>query len=83
MFKFFLYILGVFMVSVGIFLTVLDLNVLTIGYSFSEFGKFIIRRREFYYILLGIILIAVSLERWIKNELLLRHSLKLERKERL
>lgn len=83
MLKVFLYFLGVFLVSIGIFLTILDINVLTLGYSFWEFGKFIISRSELYLILLGILCIFISLERWIKNELLLRHSLKLERRKSL
>ncbi len=80
MFKLSLYILGVFLVSIGIFFTVIYLNLLTIGYSFFEFVNFIISKPIFWSILIGILCIALSLERWIKNELLLRHNLKLERK---
>ena len=80
MFKISLYILGIILISFGIFFTIIYLNLLTMGYSFDEFVKFISRKLEFWFILIGIILIALSLERWIKNELLLRHNLKLERK---
>lgn len=79
MFKILFYFLGVFLVSVGTFFTILYLNLLTIGYSFLEFVKFIIRSPIFWCIIIGLVFIALSLERWIKNELLLRHNLKLER----
>ena len=80
MFKVLIYFLGLIFTSIGIFITIIYLNLLTMGYSFDEFVKFISRKLEFWFILIGIILIALSLERWIKNELLLRHNLKLERK---
>ena len=79
MFKIFLYILGIIFVCVGIFFTVIYLNLLYMGYSILDFGKFIIKRYEFWLIFLGIFCICLALERWIKNELLLRHNLKLER----
>lgn len=80
MFKVLIYFLGIIFTSIGIFFTIIYLNLLTMGYSFGEFVKFISRKLEFWFILIGIVLIALSLERWIKNELLLRHNLKLERK---
>lgn len=83
MFKFFLYILGVFLVSLGIFFTIIYLNLLRLGYSLIEFGKFIIRKPEFWLIIIGIILILLALERRIKNELWLRHHSQLERKKSL
>lgn len=78
MFRLLLYFLGIFLVSVGIFFTIIYLNLLTIGYSFLEFVNFIIRKPIFWCILIGLISIALSLERWIKNELLLRRHFKLE-----
>lgn len=83
MFKLILYLLGILFTSVGIFFTILYLNLLTMGYSFLEFGKFISSKIEFWFIIIGIIFIVLSLERWIKNELLLRHNLKLERSKSL
>lgn len=83
MFKLFIYILGLIFTSLGIFFTIIYLNLLTIGYSFWEFIHFISRKIEFWFIPLGLILIGISLERWLKNELLLRHSFKLERKRHL
>ncbi len=79
MFKFFLYILGIILVSVGIFFTIIYCNLLTMGYSILDLGKFIIKKPEFWFILWGLMLIGIALERWIKNELLLRHNIKLER----
>lgn len=83
MFKIIIYLLGVFFTSLGVFFTIIYLNLLTLGYSFSDFVKFISRKLEFWFILIGIILIMISLERLIRNELLLRHNLKLERRSRI
>ena len=80
MFKFFIYLLGIIFTSLGIFFTIIYFNLLTIGYSFLEFVQFISRKIEFWFIPLGLILLIISLERWLKNELLLRHNLKLERR---
>ncbi len=80
MFKFFIYLLGIIFTSLGIFFTIIYFNLLTIGYSFLEFVQFISRKIEFWFIPLGLILLIISLERWLKNELLLRRNLKLERR---
>jgi len=75
MFKVFLYFMGVILISVGIFFTIIYLNLLTVGYTLGDFVKFIIRKPEFWFISVGVVCILISLERWIKNELLLRrHS---------
>ena len=83
MFRILLYIFGVILTSLGLFFIIIYLNLLTIGYSFLDFVKFISRRVEVWLLIVGIIGIALSLERWIKNELLLRHHLKLARKTNL
>ena len=83
MLKISLYILGIIFLSLGIFFTIIYLNLLTIGYSFFDFVKFISKKIEFWFIGIGIICILISLERWIKNELLLRHNTKLERRKGL
>ena len=80
MFKVILYFLGIILTSVGIFFTIIYFNLLSMGYTFLELVNFISRKIEFYFIFLGLFLIILALERWIKNELLLRHNLKLERK---
>ena len=53
---------------------------LTMGYSLIDFGKFIISKLEFWLIFLGLFLIIIALERWIKHELWIRHNFKLERR---
>ena len=80
MFRLLLYIIGVIFTSIGLFFIIIYLNLLTIGYSFIEFVQFISRRVEVWLFVIGIALIVISLERWIKNELLLRHNFKLGRK---
>ena len=80
MFRILLYIIGIILTSIGLFFIIIYLNLLTIGYSFSDFVKFISRKVEVWLLLIGIICLALSLERWIKNELPLRHNSKLERK---
>ena len=83
MFKICFYILGIFFTSISLFFTIIYLNLLGVGYRFLEFGKFIIKKPIFWFGIFGLLLIALSLERWLKNELLLRHSFKLERKRHL
>lgn len=78
MIKPFLYIIGIILTSIGIFFTILYLNLLTIGYNFLEFVKFISSKPIIWCMIIGLILIIISLERVIKNELLLRHHFKLE-----
>ena len=80
MFRILLYTIGIILTSLGLFFIIIYLNLLTMGYSFSFFVKFISRRVETWLVVIGVICIAISLERWIKNELLLRHNSKLERK---
>ena len=55
MFKLLFYFLGIFLVSIGIFFTIIYINLLTIGYSFFEFVNFIIRSPIFWCIIIGII----------------------------
>ena len=81
MFKVLLYIFGVILTSIGLLFIIIYLNLLTMGYSFLEFVKFISRRGEVWLLVVGIICIVFSLERRIKNELLLRHNIKLGRKQ--
>ena len=83
MFKVFIYFLGIILTSLGIFFTLLYTNLLTMGYSLLDFGKFIISKMEFWLIFLGLFLIIIALERWIRHELWLRRDLKLERGSRI
>lgn len=65
--------LGIILTSIGLTFLFLYLNLLTIGYSFLEFVKFINTRLEFLVFYLGI---ALLLKGWIKNVLFLRFTSK-------
>ena len=71
--------LGIICSSVSLFLIVIYLNLLVIGYTFLEFVYFIISKGIVFLLLLGLILIYKGLERIIKNELLLRYNGKFRR----
>lgn len=57
MMKVILFILGVFLCSFGLLFDLLYLNLLTMGYSFLEYVKFIISRAECNALFLGIIIL--------------------------
>lgn len=67
---------GTFLSSIGLMFILLYTNLLTMGYSFWNFVKFISKRFECLLFLFGIIILLLSLERSIKNVLLLRRSSK-------
>ena len=68
---------GIVLASIGLMFIFLYTNLFTMGYSFLEFVKFISKRFECWFLLLGILIILKSLERSLKNVLLLRRSFKL------
>ncbi len=70
----FLFIFGIFLISFSLAYIILYLNLLVMGYSFLEYVKFISRKFECNSFLLGILCIYLSIKRWGKNELFLRHS---------
>lgn len=55
---------------------IIYLNLLTLGYTFLQYVKFINMRLECLLFYVGVFLIIFSLERKIKNELLLRNTTK-------
>lgn len=55
-------ILGIILSSIGLMFIMLYLNLLTIGYNFVDYVKFIISRLECILFLIGIIMIICSLE---------------------
>ena len=61
--KLLFYFIGIYLVSIGIVYLIINLNLLTMGYSFIEYVKFIISNIYFYYILVGILLIYMSVLR--------------------
>ena len=71
--------LGIICSSISLFLIIIYLNLLVIGYTFWEFVYFITSRGIIVVFLLGLFLIYKGLERIIKNELLLRYNSKFRR----
>ena len=69
-------IIGCVLCSISIFFMIIYLNLFTMGYSLFDFVKFINTRIECLLFYVGVILIIYSLERKIKNELLLRNKSK-------
>jgi len=59
----FLFILGILLVSIGLFFCILNLNLLTVGYSFLKYVKFIISNIECNVLFFGICLIVLVYER--------------------
>lgn len=74
--KLILLLIGIFFCSISIFFSIIYLNLLTIGYSFFEYVKFINTRLECLLFYVGVLFILISLERKIKNEFLLRNKTK-------
>lgn len=66
------FIIGIMLSSIGLFFMIIYANLLTLGYSFLEYVKFINMKVECLCFYLGIVIILISLERKIKNEFLLR-----------
>lgn len=68
--KIFLFLIGFGLTVIGFVYIISYLNLLTIGYNFLEYVKFISRRLECLNALLGIILLIVSINmKGTKNEL--------------
>ncbi|MBQ2408830.1 MAG: hypothetical protein II309_05270 [Bacilli bacterium] len=58
--KYLIFLIGFGLTSIGLAYMITFLNYIIIGYNFKEYVYFIIRRIEFYYILIGIILMIIS-----------------------
>lgn len=58
--RIFTFLFGFGMMVIGSSFLVLYLNLLTIGYSFKEYVNFIIRQPEFYYFIIGMIIIMLT-----------------------
>jgi hypothetical protein len=58
--KYLIFLIGFGLTSIGLAYMTTFLNYIIIGYNFKEYVYFIIRRIEFYYILIGIILMIIS-----------------------
>lgn len=81
MYKIFIFLLGIILISISLFFLLLYLNLFTLGYSFFQFVNFIIKRPECWLILLGFYFLYLSFGRSLKNELFLRFINKHERRK--
>lgn len=61
MIRIFFFLVGFALMVIGFTFLILYLNLLTIGYNFSLYGEFIIRRIECYYTIIGFIIILLTL----------------------
>ena len=68
-FKSFLFLFGFGLTVISLSYIIIYLNLLTIGYNFTEYVYFIIRRIECLNLITGIAFIVVSLKTGGKNEL--------------
>ena len=59
--RIFFFFIGFFLMVLGFSFIILYLNLITIGYNFSNYVNFIIRRFECYYIFIGLFIIVLTL----------------------
>ena len=81
MIRIFFFLIGFALMTIGLTFTILYLNLLTIGYNFSIYVNFILRRIECYYTIIGftIILLTLTIKGDKKHELHLWYRVKLSR----
>ena len=61
MIRIFFFLIGFALMVLGLSFIILYLNLLTIGYNFSQYVNFITKRVECYYALIGLIIILLTL----------------------
>jgi len=66
MLRIFFFLCGFGLMVVGFTYIILYLNLLSIGYNFSEYVNFIFSRVECYFVLIGLIILILSI--FIKGE---------------
>ena len=78
MIRIFFFLIGFALMVLGLSFIILYLNLLTIGYNFSQYVNFITKRVECYYALIGLIIILLTLliKGDKKNELHIWYSIK-------
>ena len=59
--RIFFFLLGFGIMTIGFIYLILYLNMLTIGYNFSDYVHFIINRLECYFIIIGLLIINLSI----------------------
>ena len=76
--RIFFFLIGFALMVLGLSFIILYLNLLTIGYKFSFYANFIIRRVECYYTVIGfiIVLLTITIKGDKKNELHLWYYIK-------
>lgn len=68
-FRIFLFLLGFGLTTIGLMYIICYLNLISIGYNFLEYGKFIISRIECLNAIIGIILMIIAINIGGKYEL--------------
>lgn len=69
MLKFFLFITGFGLMVIGFSTLILYINLLSFGYNFKEYISYIVKLPEFYYLLVGFVLVNFSIfKKGDKNE---------------
>lgn len=59
--RYFIFLLGIILTSIGLAFGIIYLNLLNMGYSFSLYVNFISRRLECHMFFIGILLILLSM----------------------
>jgi len=80
MFRILSFLIGIILMSIGLFFIFIYLNLFTLGYSFFEFVKFIIIRIEVLSFFIGIIFVYLAVRKEKIHGILLRHIDKFKRK---
>lgn len=73
MYRIILFLIGILLMSVGLFFLIIYLNLFTLGYSFFEFVKFISVRFECLIFLIGFLFLILALRKERLNGLLSRY----------
>lgn len=69
MIRILLFLIGFGFTVIGSIYLISYLNLLTIGYNFLDYVKFITRRLECYYFIIGMVIILISINKGEKNEI--------------
>lgn len=59
--KIFLFLLGFGLMTIGFSTLILYINLFNFGYNFKEYVSYVVKIPEFYYLLIGFLLLNVSI----------------------
>lgn len=59
--KIFLFLLGFGLMTIGFTTLILYINLFSFGYNFKEYVSYVVKIPEFYYLLIGFLLLNVSI----------------------